>query len=107
MFGSDRDIVGRGGTSASRSGEVILAGKLGYNLDLTAASTLGLLPKIKLGRYRKLLCPVLDGASRALMQPALLEKIEELRPSMRHVELAEHPDFQRRFIQALDFNRRG
>lgn len=83
--------------------QIIVAGAFGYHLDPESLKTIGLLPP-------KTTCPVqfvgnssLAGAAMTLLNQKNRSDINELAQKIEVIDLAAHPDFQDRFIAALNF----
>ncbi len=81
---------------------VILTGSFGGQLNIDAALALGLLPAVDRGR----ITPMANGAglgAAMFLQDSGFAIGEELAVRTQHVELDLDPDFNKRFIEALDF----
>lgn len=83
--------------------EILLAGAFGNYLDVPNAVTIGLLPDVPLERIRSVLNTAGLGACMALASVDFYESTQKTAQEMHYVELSSLPDFQRRFVNALNF----
>ncbi|MCH5289309.1 MAG: DUF4445 domain-containing protein [Treponema sp.] len=80
-----------------------LAGAFGTELPLESAAAIGLLPPPLTERTVRLGNAALSGATALLFSPGLRQKCAALAAASRSLNLAAIPDFQTRFLHALDF----
>ncbi len=101
MYAGAKILMGRLGiTSLDR---VVLAGAFGSHVSKEHALTIGLFPDCDLARVYSVGNAAGDGARIALINVDKRQEAEEMARKVEYVELAAEPDFQRHFIDALDF----
>ncbi|MHB1136547.1 MAG: ASKHA domain-containing protein [Coriobacteriia bacterium] len=82
---------------------VVIAGGFGFHVRAASLVRLGLLPPIWLDCVMFAGNTALAGARMALLHGAVRERAEELVRRVQTVDLAAHPEFQKRFIASLTF----
>lgn len=83
--------------------EVIIAGGFGHHLRPTALARIGLIPPEWAGRVITAGNTALAGARMVLVDPAAAVRAQALAVRIAPLDLAPHPEFQRRYIAALNF----
>ncbi len=83
---------------------VIVAGAFGNYIDITSAQAIGMLPGIPFRRYAQVGNAAGDGARLALLSRAEREVARGLGLRCRDLELADTPDFQRVYIDRINFD---
>lgn len=81
----------------------IIAGGFGYHVRAESLVRLGLIPPVWLDRVAFGGNTALAGARMALVNSAARAKAEAISAVVRTVDLAAHPEFQQRFLGALNF----
>lgn len=83
--------------------KIYLAGAFGDVLRTASATRLGLWPKISENRIRSVGNVALKGAVQALCSEEIRARFEELAMQTIHVSLANHPAFEKRFVENMNF----
>ncbi len=82
-------------------GEFLLAGGFGNYLNITSARRIGLIPDLEESRLRYVANAAGLGAQMVLLSETERARAAALAGRIDHVSLAEHPDFQRIFLDAI------
>jgi len=82
---------------------VFLAGAFGNYIRVESALAIGLLPDVNSDRVFSIGNAAGAGACMALLSKETLEIANRLAKEVNHIELAEHPDFQTVYLQAMYF----
>jgi uncharacterized 2Fe-2S/4Fe-4S cluster protein (DUF4445 family) len=85
--------------------ELMLAGGFGNYLSIASAVRIGLIPPLAASRIRYVGNAAALGAQLALLSEAERLRAEEVARRIEHVSLAAHPDFERIFVDAMNFPR--
>jgi len=88
------------GMSLKNIGAFYVAGTFGSFIKPAAAITIGMLPDLPLDCYTVLGNSSLGGATRALITPDSLERIDRIRDRVTYLELNVNQDFMNRFSAA-------
>ncbi|MGQ9542621.1 MAG: ASKHA domain-containing protein [Candidatus Bathyarchaeia archaeon] len=100
-------LMKRAGVEPADIEKVFLAGAFGTFIDPGSARDIGMLPEIPLRKVRFVGNTAGAGARMALISSPTRESAERILRKVRYVELAADKDFQKEFINALEFpNRR-
>jgi uncharacterized 2Fe-2S/4Fe-4S cluster protein (DUF4445 family) len=91
------------GLSPEGLGELMLAGGFGNYLSIPSAIRIGLIPRIPLERVRYVGNAAALGAQLALLSEAERARAEAVAGAIEHVSLAAHPDFERLFVESMNF----
>ncbi|RZB33600.1 MAG: hypothetical protein SRB2_03879, partial [Desulfobacteraceae bacterium Eth-SRB2] len=83
--------------------QIYLAGALGNFVNPFSAMRIGLLPKVDPDKIKSLGNAASKGAVMVLLSRPHWQKANELSKSIEHVELSTHLDFNRYFVDNLDF----
>ncbi len=83
--------------------EVLVAGGFGLHVDGRTLAGLGMVPEEWAERLTFVGNTSKEGARLALVSSATRRRAEEIAGAVRTLQLASHPDFQRRYIASLDF----
>lgn len=83
--------------------QVVIAGGFGFHVRAASLVRLGLLPPVWFDRVMFAGNTALAGARMALLSGAVRERAEVLVQRVHTVDLAAHPEFQKRFIASLTF----
>jgi uncharacterized 2Fe-2S/4Fe-4S cluster protein (DUF4445 family) len=83
--------------------KVYIAGSFGSYLDADNLLEIGLLPAVKRERIKNIGNAAAEGAMITLLSNTGLADADRIRKKVHHVELANQPDFQERFLQNLNF----
>jgi uncharacterized 2Fe-2S/4Fe-4S cluster protein (DUF4445 family) len=86
-----------------RIAELMLAGGFGNYLSIRSAIRIGLVPGLPQDRVSYVGNAAALGAQMALVSEAERRRADELARRIRHISLANHPDFQDVFLQAVQF----
>lgn len=84
---------------------VVITGRFGGRLNISSAIAIGLLPAVPLGAVAQHPDLALAGAIQAVLDPEVLQSIEDLSARVVEVRLAEHPEFESLFFQSLELAR--
>ncbi len=82
---------------------IYIAGAFGNYLNIENSMDIGLLPRIDKGRLNFIGNASLAGARQMLLSARERESAEKMVQAARYVSLASEPQFQERFIEALEF----
>lgn len=91
------------GLSVDDVERVLLAGAFGSYISPASARTIGLVPPFSLSRLASVGNAASVGARMALLSMDARRQAEELARRVEHVELANRPDFQEEFMNAMYF----
>ena len=83
--------------------QVYIAGGFGYGLDYKKAARIGLLPKALEAKVQPVGNTALAGAALLAARPEILEKSEVLVSRAKEISLADSKDFQKHYIQNINF----
>jgi uncharacterized 2Fe-2S/4Fe-4S cluster protein (DUF4445 family) len=83
--------------------EICLAGALGNYVNHFSAMRIGLIPLVESDRIRSLGNAASTGAKMALLSKAYWQKALDLAQSIEYIELSGRTDFNRYFIENMDF----
>ena len=83
--------------------KVIVAGAFGTHLNLKSAIDIGLLPTLPEKRFYQVGNAAGTGARMVLVSETERRRAESLGRRIQHIQLGDHPDFQRWFTQSLKF----
>ena len=89
------------GLEDSHLNNVFLAGAFGNYIKKESALTIGLLPAVSRDKVISIGNAAGAGACMALLSKSSLEEANRLAEEVNHIELAEHPDFQKVYLQAM------
>ncbi|MDR3146550.1 MAG: ASKHA domain-containing protein [Treponema sp.] len=96
-------LLDRIGTSAGDLDRVEIAGSFGYHLREESLFNIGLLPPGFRGKIRFTGNTSQSGAAAFLLNAEFRETMKDLAGRVEKVELADTGDFERRFVQSLQF----
>ncbi|HZK44053.1 MAG TPA: ASKHA domain-containing protein [Syntrophomonadaceae bacterium] len=82
---------------------IFLAGTFGNYLNPASSITIGLLPEVKVEKVRNIGNAAGNGAILALLSAEERAYASKLSKLVNYIDLANHPDFQDRFIENLNF----
>jgi uncharacterized 2Fe-2S/4Fe-4S cluster protein (DUF4445 family) len=96
-------LLKQGELSSRMIDEVVLTGEFGGRLRPRALTQIGLIPsgQIKLTSKKDL---ALKGAVTVLTNDRARRHIEDIKNKSMHLELANHPEFQKEFVRAMRFS---
>ena len=83
--------------------EVLIAGAFGNYMSPESACAIGLIPKELLGRIQAVGNAAGSGALLCALNEKSLERTDDMAKKTEFLELASNPDFQDRFVDALNF----
>jgi uncharacterized 2Fe-2S/4Fe-4S cluster protein (DUF4445 family) len=83
----------------------IVAGAFGTYLDIESAVTVGMFPDLPRDRFQQVGNAAGTGARQMLISASRREAADLIRSRIEYIELTAHPDFEKRFIGALSFDR--
>lgn len=86
---------------------IYLAGAFGNYLDPASIVALGVIPPVKLDIIKPIGNAAARGAIRALVSLDKRQEASRIQAQTTFVELAEHPDFQHRFLEHMNFDTAG
>lgn len=81
--------------------QVIIAGAFGSYIDVDSAITIGMLPRIPLGRFRQVGNAAGMGAKLALISQRQRVEAQRIANRVRYIELTTAPNFTQTFINAI------
>jgi len=96
-------ILGEAGLAVGDLDRLMVAGGFGYHMNLSHAMHLGILPKMEASKVKVVGNASLGGASRVLLEPELLPKLEKLAQKVRVIELNLLESFEDLYLDALIF----
>jgi len=96
-------LLERGGVGMDEVDELCIAGGFGSYLDRGNAIALGLIPPLPLEKLRYIGNGALMGALLALLSTGLRRRGQTLAGEAEHLQIADAPDFQMRFSEAMLF----
>lgn len=96
-------LLAEAGLAVAEVAEVIVAGGFGYHVRADAIARLGLIPRPWRDRVSFAGNTALEGARMLLIDEDARRIVAEVAPRVQTVDLAAHPEFQRRFLEALTF----
>lgn len=96
-------VLAEAGLAPDAVAEVFVAGGFGLHVDGAALERIGMVPDGWGERLAFLGNAAKEGARRTLVDSAARRRAEGIARSIRTLSLAEHPQFQSRFLGALDF----
>jgi uncharacterized 2Fe-2S/4Fe-4S cluster protein (DUF4445 family) len=91
------------GIAADGIDELMLAGGFGNYVSIPSAVRIGLVPPLPLERIRYVGNAASLGAQLCLLSEAERARTAEIAAAIEHVSLAAHPDFERIFVDAMNF----
>ena len=94
-------LLATGGRKIEEIDSVIIAGAFGSYIDIANAITIGLLPRLPLGRFRQVGNAAGMGAKLALISRTQRETARALASRIGYLELAAHPLFSTTFAQSM------
>ena len=83
--------------------ELMLAGGFGNYISIASALRIGLIPPLSKDRIRYVGNAASLGAQMCLLSEAERGRAAEVAARIEHVSLATHPDFERIFVEAMNF----
>ncbi|MBI2116040.1 MAG: DUF4445 domain-containing protein [candidate division NC10 bacterium] len=83
--------------------ELMLAGGFGNYLNIRSAIRIGLIPSLPQDRVSYVGNAAALGAQMALVSETERRRADDLAHQIRHISLADHPDFQDVFLEAVTF----
>jgi uncharacterized 2Fe-2S/4Fe-4S cluster protein (DUF4445 family) len=87
--------------------ELMLAGGFGNYVSIASAVRIGLIPPLPKEKIRYVGNAASLGAQLCLVSETERQRAESVAASIEHVSLAAHPDFERIFVDAMNFPRPG
>ena len=87
--------------------QVFIAGAFGSFVDLDSALAIGLIPIQERNRIRSVGNAAGEGAAKALLSHKHIQRCQAIAEKAEFVELANHPQFQKSFINNLAFPKGG
>jgi uncharacterized 2Fe-2S/4Fe-4S cluster protein (DUF4445 family) len=96
-------LVAEAGLGAADVREVVVAGAFGSHLRPASLAAIGVIPPAWVERVALAGNGALAGAEAMLVSSAARREAERVAGTVRTLPLAERPDFQERFLAALDF----
>jgi len=95
------------GVSDETVTELMLAGGFGNYVSISSALRIGLIPPLPTEKIRYVGNAASLGAQLCLVSETERQRAESVAASIEHVSLAAHPDFERIFVDAMNFPRPG
>ena len=95
------------GVSDETVAELMLAGGFGNYVSIASALRIGLIPPLPKEKIRYVGNAASLGAQLCLVSETERQRAESVAASIEHVSLAAHPDFERIFVDAMNFPRPG
>ncbi len=92
------DSVGLGIVDISN---IIIAGNLGFHLEIEKAITIGLLPEVSSSKFTFIGNGSLLGTTLCASSKQMFDKVKEIANSMTNIDLADNPKFMNEYIAAL------
>ncbi len=91
------------GVPDARVAELMLAGGFGNYVSIASALRIGLIPPLPVERIRYVGNAAALGAQLCLVSETERRRAESVAARIEHVSLAAHPDFERIFVEAMNF----
>src|SRR3989449_4429230 len=91
------------GVPDARVAELMLAGGFGNYVSIASALRVGLIPPLPVERIRYVGNAAALGAQLCLVSETERRRAESVAARIEHVSLAAHPDFERIFVEAMNF----
>jgi len=91
------------GVPDARVAELMLAGGFGNYVSIASALRIGLIPPLPVERIRYVGNAAALGAQLCLVSETERQRAESVAARIEHVSLAAHPDFERIFVEAMNF----
>jgi len=91
------------GLEAGALDELLLAGGFGNYLSIPSAMRIGLIPRLPVERVRYVGNAAARGAELALISEPERARAAAIARAVEHVSLAAHPEFERVFVEAMNF----
>ena len=82
---------------------IFIAGAFGSYLDAENLIKIGLLPAVKREKIKNIGNAAAEGAMITLTSNTGMADADQIKKKVHHVELANQPDFQEKFLQNLNF----
>ena len=98
-----RTLMDKMGIGIQDLDQIYLAGALGNFVNPYSAMRIGLLPTVDPDKIKSLGNAASKGAVMVLLSMPHWQKANDLAKSLEHVELSTHPDFNRYFVDNLNF----
>jgi uncharacterized 2Fe-2S/4Fe-4S cluster protein (DUF4445 family) len=98
-------LLERAGLGLDGVAEVLLAGAFGNYINIESAVTAGLLPDVPRGKIRSVRNASGLGACMSAAAPDFYDSLSHVAKKMEYIELSSLPDFQSKFLAALNFGR--
>lgn len=98
-----QSLLKEAGISMEEIDELVVAGALGSCLHPKNAVSIGLLPKVQLGRFQAVGNAAEDGAAKMLLDRGFAEEMEKLAGEICHVELANSEKFRQLMLDGMAF----
>ena len=98
-----RIVTRRTGSAPEQLDRVIIAGAFGNYIDKNSAAAIGLLPGIAPGKIIPAGNAAGAGTLMALASSKEALRIQQIPEKLEHIQLAEEPDFQNIFLNAMEF----
>ncbi|MDI6736154.1 MAG: ASKHA domain-containing protein [bacterium] len=89
------------GLSVSDISRIIIAGNLGFHIEIEKAITIGLLPDVPASKFTFVGNGSLLGATLCACSKQMWEEAKKIANSMTNIELADNPKFMNEYIAAL------
>ena len=83
--------------------EILLAGAFGSNINVKSALRIGLLPDVDENQIHSLGNAAGAGACMALLSEGVIKEANMRAIEAEHVELALHPNFEKLFLECMNF----
>lgn len=96
-------LLKRAGRKSGELNRIIIAGAFGNNIKKESAIRIGLVPEVKPEKIISAGNAAGAGVSMALVNADIMKQAESIPKKIKHVELAEEPEFQETFLKAMDF----
>lgn len=96
-------LLAEAGVAPESVSRVLVAGGFGFHVDGRSLARLGMVPAGWADRMEFVGNTAKEGARAALVSSEARRRAEEIAGGVATLSLATHPDFQRRYIAALDF----
>lgn len=89
--------------SYSEIENIFLAGAFGNYINPVSAIAIGMLPPVDVNRVKNIGNAAGNGAVLALLSSAKRTLANKIAKNITYIELANHPDFQKRFLENINF----
>ncbi|MDI6792973.1 MAG: ASKHA domain-containing protein [bacterium] len=101
MYAGVSTLLNSVGLGISDISRIIIAGNLGFHLEVEKAITIGLFPEVDYSKFTFIGNGSLLGATLSACSREMFEKADEIARSITNIELSDNPEFMEEYMAAL------